>query len=322
MLATNRQRTEAPLDSIRVQPPRPNLFIVGAPRCGTTSMHHYLGTHPEVFMSEPKEPHRFGSDLDLSGPRYDQMRNDLDAYLGIFAAGAGSTWVGEASPGYLCSEVAASEIREFSPEARILVMLRPPSEVIASLHHLFVNDGNEDLPLAEALAAEPARMNGDRLPPRMHSRHGLYYRRNVRFPEQLRRFMDAFGPERVKVVLLEDLRRDSESTFSDVCRFLGVDDTFKPPLEPVNSARTPRNRALAGVLQEPPSALRALGRVTRPVAEPLVRWVRDRNTSTARPDYDLELLRRLDEEFAPMVEELGELIDRDLNHWKHAHRDR
>ena len=93
----------------------PNFFIVGAPKCGTTALHAYLSQHPDVFMSDPKEPHYFGSDLDF---RY--RRRPSDAQYRSYFAGAGDRRrIGEASVWYLYSECAADEIGRASCRERV-----------------------------------------------------------------------------------------------------------------------------------------------------------------------------------------------------------
>src|SRR5687768_15406060 len=140
----------------------PNFFIVGAPRCGTTSMYAYLRQHPEIYVSPHKEPHFFGSDL---SPLPGAIREE-ELYRALFAGAGDRPRAGEASVWYLSSRKAASEIRAFAPEARILILLRAPHQMLESLHSLFLRTGNEDLPtLEEALAAEPERRRGQRIPP-------------------------------------------------------------------------------------------------------------------------------------------------------------
>ena len=77
---------------------KPDVFIVGAPKCGTTSMYHYLRQHPDVFMPPKKEPHSFASDLDA--PYFVRAEQE---YLALFEEGAWAKRVGEASTWYLYS---------------------------------------------------------------------------------------------------------------------------------------------------------------------------------------------------------------------------
>ena len=97
-----------------------DFLIVGAPKCGTTAIHSYLSRHPQVFLPTHKEPHFFGSDLDFQ----DQQRPNREEYSALFAGASPDQRIGEGSVFYLASHLAAREIREHSPNARIIVILR------------------------------------------------------------------------------------------------------------------------------------------------------------------------------------------------------
>ena len=107
---------------------KPNFFIVGGPKCGTTSLWSWLRTHPDIFMSHLKEPNFFNSDdnLGISG---------LTEYEALFRdARVSHTAVGEASVWYLSSPVAVQNILRFEPEARFIVLLRNPIEMAVAMH--------------------------------------------------------------------------------------------------------------------------------------------------------------------------------------------
>ena len=108
---------------------RPDVFIVGAPKCGTTAMAEYLESHPEIYMAK-KEMNVFGADLRFGAQFY---RRDLQAYLEEFDTRNGEERAGEASVWYLFSRHAAAEIKAFNPDARIIIMLREPAEMLYSL---------------------------------------------------------------------------------------------------------------------------------------------------------------------------------------------
>src|SRR5215469_5765625 len=125
---------------------KPDFFIVGAPRCGTTAMFRYLSRHPEIYFSDRKEMHVFGSDLRF-GPQF--YRRSMDNYLAEFVARNGELRAGEASVWYLFSRTAAAEIKTFNPDASIVIMLREPAQMLHSLYHMFRYDRNEHLPTFE-----------------------------------------------------------------------------------------------------------------------------------------------------------------------------
>src|SRR5215469_3550174 len=98
---------------------RPDFFIVGAPKCGTTALAHYLARHPDIYMPQ-KEMHFFGSDLNF-GPQF--YRRDRDGYLPEFNRWSGQARTGEALVWYLLSTRAAAEIKEFSSDASIIILI-------------------------------------------------------------------------------------------------------------------------------------------------------------------------------------------------------
>ncbi len=138
---------------------KPNLFIVGAPKSGTTSLFHALAQHGAVFACKKKEPLFFGSDFSKNRCYTEEE------YLDLFAAAKEETYLLEATTWYLFSERAAREIFEFNPESKIIIMLRNPVDLLYSLYYQRLFNGDEDLLTFEAaLAAEPFRRMGYRIP--------------------------------------------------------------------------------------------------------------------------------------------------------------
>jgi len=296
---------------------RPDLFIVGAFKAGTTALYEYLRAHPQVFMSVPKEPMYFGADLT---PRYRRMTDH--EYLALFRDARPDQRAGEASPWYLYSSSAAAEIKAFEPGARVVIMLRNPVDVMYSQHSQLVFNQREDLAdFGAALDAEPDRIAGQRLPADAIRPEALFYRRSVRFPEQIRRYLEVFGRDAVHYVIFDDLVADPAAVYRETLEFLDVDPDF--PLDPTvyNPNRSARSGRVQRAIFAPPVALRGLfGRLRR---VPLLHRVRDAMVSAnsrpaVRPRMDPALRAALTAEFAPQVAELGELIGRDLSAWSRA----
>ena len=109
---------------------KPNLFIAGAAKCGTTAWHSYLREHPDIFFPELKEPNFFA--LDFPGMRNFTSRTD---YEKLFSRGKNARYRGEASGLYLYSAAAAKAIRDYDPAARILIFLREQERFLPSYHH-------------------------------------------------------------------------------------------------------------------------------------------------------------------------------------------
>jgi len=286
-------------------------------------MAHYLSSHPDFFMGR-KEMHFFGSDLRFGRGFY---RRSLAGYLREFEGWNGQLRIGEASVWYLFSTQAAAEIKAFNPEARILIMLRDPVEMLHSLYCYFLYDGNEFLPsFAEALAAEPERKAGRRLARRSYFPQGLAYRETVRYAAQVARYYEVFGRERVRVVLYDDFAADPARVCRETVEFLGLDPArLGPHFEVVNGARSVRSPMFQAVLGDPwvRSAVLALrpcvpGAVFRGLQRAEAR-LRKLNARVApRTSLDPLLRDALRQEFAGQNAELGRLIGRDLGAWGEA----
>ncbi len=165
--------------------------------------------------------------------------------------------IGEASVSYLRSSVAAREIAEFAPGAQAIAMLRDPVEVMHALHTELVFLGSEDLAdFGTAMEAEADRREGRRIPPAANNPRAVLYREAVDFGEQLQRYFDALGRERVHVIIFDDFKADTAAAVRDTFRFLDVDDAFQPTLEIVNPAKVARLRVVQRLLSSPPGWLR------------------------------------------------------------------
>ena len=294
----------------------PDFFIVGAPKCGTTAMYDYLRQHPGVFMPFHKEPLFFGSDLTR---RYGQMsRREYEA---LFAEARPDQRVGEASAWYLFSTRAALEIADAAPDARIVVMLRNPIDVMYAQHSQLLFSEQEDIAdFGEALAAEEDRAAGRRLPPGPIRPENLRYRAMVRFAEQLERYIDAFGADRVHVIIHEDLVADVAAEYRRLVTFLGADPEFHPDFTPSNENKRVRQRWLQRLIWNPPLVRRLIPVARRyPIAHRLRGRLLSMNSRVERrAPMDPALRRRLTLELAPEVERLGRLIGRDLSAWSAA----
>ncbi len=201
-----------------------DFFIVGAPKCGTTSLQRYLLGHPEVFIvMRPKEPQFFAADEAARfGMRYP---DDLSHYEALFAAAGKAKRLGDASTSYLEAPEAPGRIHEFNPEARIIVMLRDPVAMMHSLHSMRVSAGLERMTDFSAALEDERRRPGFG---QVGDQSSIRYRDRVRFSEMLPAWFETFGRERVHIVLLEDFAKDTAGEFRKVLEFLDVDPAWAP----------------------------------------------------------------------------------------------
>ncbi|MEQ8834210.1 MAG: sulfotransferase [Miltoncostaeaceae bacterium] len=300
-------------------PRRPNFFILGAPKCGTTALSEYLRRHPQVFMSSPKEPHYFCDDFDYY---YAPGRRSLDHYLHLYdGAGPEHLAVGEASVWYLYSQTAAANIAAFDPGARAIVMLRNPVEMVPSLHSqlLYTVDEDERDP-ARAWALQEARARGDRLPAGVRVPAFLQYGPAASYAAQIERVMAVFPPERLLVILFDDFRADTAGTYRRTLEFLGVPDDGRTDFPRINPNTVHRAPAVARLTQRPPrialAAARALKRLTRRERLGVLQRVRTRNRVEAeRTAVDPEFRASLARYFHDDVLRLSALLGRDLTDW-------
>ena len=236
---------------------KPNLFIVGQPKSGTTALHQFLGQHPEIYMSSIKEPHFFCSDFHLESdraygkPRFFDFRSE-SAYLQLFAKAKNVKIVGESSTNYLYSQVAAEKIHNFNPDARIIIILREPAKFLYSLHSHYVKFTEENEPdFLTALALEERRKQEQDLSPRVTSPSYLYYSQRVNYYQQIKRYYDRFNRDRIKVIVFEEFKSDNDRVFREILDFLTVDPNFRPEYTAVNVNKEVKFKAVNNLVNSP-----------------------------------------------------------------------
>lgn len=296
---------------------RPNFFIVGAPRCGTTAMARYLGQHPEVFMAEKKEMHHFGRDV-----YNDPAMKDRERYLAEFAGSGDYAARGEASVWYLASRHAAREMDEFDPASKVIIMLRNPVDMIFSIHSQLLIIGGEDIEdFKKALEAEPGRREEAGLIEGEPAIRPNFYRMNARVSDRVLRYLDVFGPERVHIVVYDDLRADTAGACRAVFEFLGVDPGFAPDTAPVNQRRSARSLRLHRLSRNMPGFVRTLRQKLLPADfHPGAIINRANLKSEKAPELDPALREELAAELEDEVQKLGEIIGRDLSSWSQTRK--
>jgi hypothetical protein len=212
----------------------PNFLIVGAAKAGTTSLYEYLRQHPDIFMPQWKELSFFIGDP--CGPLHRVKKARY--YFKVFAEAQGHKAVGEASTSYLSDEAAAGIIRNKLGEIKIIIILRDPVAMSYSLYnHQLRKEGETCATFESALEAEENRRQSLSFRQRCYGWHAnyYYYHRGLYF-EQVKRYLDTFGKDRVKIILFEELAKATVEAVQDVYRFLSVDHTFVPEIRVHNPA--------------------------------------------------------------------------------------
>lgn len=301
----------------------PDFFIVGHFKCGTTALYEMLRQHPQIYMPETKELWFFSPELRSREREPSMARPEtLERYAELFASARAEQRTGEASPSYLMSETAAERIAAERPDARIIALLREPASFLRSFHLQCVRNHVEtETDLARALSLEDARRRGELIPRFCARPHELLYSEHVRYVQQLRRYEQAFGRERMLVLIYEDFRRENDAALREVLRFLAVDELARiQPVEANPSVRV-RSQRLHELMQ---SASLGRGPISRgaKAAIKAVTWrslrrraMRSTRTRVLYADVappDPSVMIALRRRFAPEVVALSEYLGRDL----------
>lgn len=296
--------------------PRPNFFIVGAPKCGTTSLRHYLLDRDDVFFCEPKEPHYFATDF----PSHRYVTSESD-YLKLFEGAGECAAIGEASSWYLYSNEALENIRRFAPDARIIAMVRNPIEMVPSMHGQLFRDFAETEPdVRRAWEIQEERRDPSRLPKGRNTRYDprtFQYGDACRLGEQVERLYRLFPAEQVRVVLFDDLSRDARAVYESVLEFLGLPPDGRRDFPVANVRREYRSRRAGRWIFRIWSALSRLKSRIGILAT--FGWFKRLERFTMRPieavEPDPEFSALLAREFRADIELLSRRLGRDLSHW-------
>src|SRR4051812_29443505 len=270
----------------------PNFLIIGAAKAGTTSLHHYLRQHPDVFMA-PREPRYFAREgADAASP----VIRTRAAYEHLFDGVKAERAIGEASPQYLHHPAAPDEIAAVLPEAKLIVSLRNPADRAYSGY------------LGRLSAGGDRRTVDDALQP------GTYDVERSRYFAPLSRYFERFDRKRIKVILFDDLVSDARAVVRDLFEFLEVDSNFEVDAATKHgAAAAPRSipanvafwKAVEAIRMIVPPSMRGTGLAGR--AHSLLR---------RRPDpLSADIRRRLLASFRDDIERTEALIDRDLSRW-------
>lgn len=303
---------------------KPDFFIVGHAKSGTTALYEMLRVHPQIFMPDSKEPWYFSTDM---YPRFQPQAGglppaSLEEYLELFAPAGHDERAGEASSAYLWSQTAAAGIAAVAPQARIIAILREPASFLRSLHLQLVQTHVEsERDLRRAMSLEAQRRAGRHIPRRSHRPQLLQYASLVRYTEQLRRYEALFPPEQMLVLIYEDFRADNEGTVREVLRFLDVDDTAPVRVLDANPSVALRSQGLddmvhavstgrGGVAKAAKNAVVAV--TPRGARRRLLAATQRRVVHGAPPPPDPEFMAQLRERFRGEVEAVGEHLGRDL----------
>lgn len=310
------------------------VFIVGGPRCGTTSLWRFLKQHRSIRFPAIKEPHFFAQQ-DLRGSMEQDLRAHVERdYLDRFFRRHHDRRIGaDASVTYLYAPEQLEPILRLWPESRFVVSVRDPLTMLPSLHRRLIYVGQETIPnFADAWAATSDRAVGRRIPRSCNDPRLLRYDEAPRFGTYIERLFAAVGRERCKVLVFDDLVADPRQQYLHLMEFAGLQPQDDVDLSPERTGQSVRYRWLQRILKQPPGRIkehlgaefyrqqmrdpadRDRGAIAAlmSIRRRLILWNRVSRPPELLP---IALQNEICDRFREEIERLGVLLDRDFSHW-------
>ena len=303
----------------------PDFFVVGAPRCGTTAISQYLSKNPKICFSKPKEPHFF-SIFQQERPDADLKRDYIDLFFRHCTAEYQA--IGEGSVSYLYFPHAIQRIQRQNPNAKFIIMVRNPIDMIHSYHTrllALMDEDEEDFITAWNLQKDRAK--GKHLPKQCRSPYLLQYEEVGSMGKHVEKLFEIAGRKNCKVIVFDDFIRDTLSAYRDLLEFINVDYDGQTRFPRVEVSKFYRNRWLHLLLKRPPTRVikytlnieqraRQQGK-KKPLLKRMRKWLIKKNTVVRkRTPLELQTREMLGHVFADDIKKLGILLQRDLSHWK------
>lgn len=294
----------------------PEFLVVGAPKCGTTSVYAFLAEHPDIFLPAVKEPHFF-----YDGPSKFAEVQRLDDYIALFRRARPQQICGEASTCYILSSGAIRAALASCPNVKMIALIRNPIDMIVSYHNQKVYSFEEHVTdFADAWAMSGVRGYGAAVSSSCRAPELLNYREVARLGTRLRSFMEIVPPDQRLVILFDDLVQTPAEVYAQILDFLGASGRDRMGYPKRNVRKDHRWPAFARFVRRPPFPLDVIKGVAkkaaRPEAKRLGRLIYGFEATTAgAPTIDPAVKRALCDELRDEVRLIEGLVRRDLRHW-------
>lgn len=276
----------------------PNFLICGAPKAGTTALHHLLKQHPDIYMSREKETDFFQHNY----------TNGLNWFEQFFSDHHGEKAIGEVSPGNMIHPEAPKRIAEVIPDTKLIFMLRNPIQRAFSqyLYGIYLGMDNPNESFSEMIR-DPNHEWGSRI-----VELGMYY-------EQLQRFAQYFPRDRMLILLYEDFVSNPQQVLSHIFEFLGVDPSFEPEQKKHNATKYPKNMTVYRTLYRLWNPIKqGLGQSYLVRTQKIRARLRDflyqkqKQTPPQLPSTDYQYLVTI---YRESIQNLSAYLHRDLSSW-------
>ncbi len=306
---------------------KPDFFIIGAAKSGTTSLYEYLKQSEDIYFSPIKEPNYFSDDIDVSKFSKTYRRNTFlavdkyfkentlhdipltfirnkDYYEQLFLGGTNYKIRGEASTSYLYSKTAAKNIYNFNQDSKIIAILRNPMGRAFSHYQMAVRYGHTNLDFKNAVKKDHSRDVKGWGISELFIELGLYF-------EQLERYFKVFPKEQIKIFLFDDLKSDPQKFVNECCNFIGISEFELDNKSAHNVKEIPENIKLNYFLTK--SGIKSLVRKVLPKSttdELSKSFYKKSKIRLNREDFNF-LLSFYKED----IEKTASLLNLDLSYW-------
>lgn len=291
----------------------PTFFVVGAAKCGTTSLHSYLDLHPEISMSTVKEPMFFVPEAIREDWSFSWIAKTKSEYLALFEANTPVR--GESSTAYTKYPMfpgVPEAIHAEVPDARMVLVVRDPIERASSAWVQLQQTRNSSNRRGNRLASFAELIGSLDSPENYLVWPGMYM-------TQIRQYLNFFPKESIMIVDSHELRLNRDSVMRDLFTFIGVNCEFRSPdfAREINALETKtvernlyvrltNSKTLRTLVDKLPESVRA--KAIESVRKPLLK-------SAEKPVIDSDLRKRLEVHFRPEVEDLREFTGKAFSSW-------
>jgi len=296
---------------------KPDFFIIGGPKCGTTALNDYLAEHAHIYIPDEKEINFFCSDMDARMRTY----HTVEEYEAIFDAALPGQIIGEASVWHLFSRQAIQNILVYNPNAKIIAMLRNPMDMAYSLYNQNILNMKDDIEDFEAAwDAMPERRAGKNIPAYCPDPSTIDYERVCSLGRQVDNLLQYVPEDQLMIIFYDDFKNDTSKVYRDVLYFLGVPDDGRTDFEAINVSSKARSKILQRILRDPPPPLSWIWPAAKKTANrlglrPAVMLEKINRKPHRRPPLQEAMKDKMREAFRDDVAHLSSLLKRDLSHW-------
>ena len=279
----------------------PNFIIIGAGKCGTTSLHNYLNQHKNIYLCPQKETYFFVPEPIRSKFEPWGAIDNFDDYTNLFKAASQDSVIGEISTTYYRHPEAARKIYRTLPQVKIIAILRDPANRSFSDYQMHFRKGNETEEFTELIDSENRFI-----------KPGFYY-------AELLPYFQVFPKEQIKILLFKDLVKNPKSFIEDLFKFIEVDPYFVPDTtKKSRSGGLPKNKTLNHLLTKPNPLRKTMASllglfVPLSMRQKIRSNLVKQNIQPAK--LSPEVRQKLIAIYRDDILKLQELIDRDLSIW-------